>query len=275
MVFSRLRSSLLQALATSLACFVIAGSSAGASLEDSEVISSARSIEALVNASDVSGLKKIHDKLLVLHRKAPGNESRYALAYCRYRLATLQMGKADNSAAGGLLKSAQEDLEQVLKDAPAESEENVEAMSLLAGVMGLRIGLEPGLGMSLGMRSGRLLAKAGRLSAENPRVLLQVGVSKFNTPKMFGGSFKKAEVVLRKAVSIFAGDRPSEEDTAPWPDWGYLDALAWLGQTLVAQDKGEEARAVYQQALAIEPNMGWIRYQLLPALDGELPEGGE
>jgi tetratricopeptide (TPR) repeat protein len=136
-------------------------------------------------------------------------------------------------------------------------------MTLASGIMGMRIGLEGSLGMSLGSKSGGLLARAARLAPDNPRVHLQQGISSFNTPEMWGGSKKDAEAALRTAVSLFAG----QSDAAAWPDWGYLDALAWLGQTLTSLDKIDEARAVYQQALAIDPEMGWIRYDLLPGLD--------
>ena len=106
------------------------------------------------------------------------------------------------------------------------------------------------------------------MAPDNPRVKMQQGISKFNTPKMFGGSVKKAEAILREAVSIFADQAASSEE-AQWPSWGYLDTLGWLGQALAAQDKTAEARAAYQQALAINPDMAWIRYQLLPALNDQ------
>ncbi len=228
-----------------------------------EILQLARSIDPLVGG-EADGLQSVHDKLLAFNEKSPTNASRYALAYCRYRMATLQFGGGDPAKNAELLKAAQKDLEMVIETAPARSEEAAEAMGLLSGIMGFRIGMDPGLSMSLGPRSGQLISKAARMAPDNPRVKMQEGISKFNTPKMFGGSIKKAETLLREAVSIFADQ--AGNDQPEWPSWGYLDTLAWLGQALAAQDKTAEARAVYQQALAINPEMGWIRYQLLPAL---------
>ncbi len=213
----------------------------------------------------------ILETIAMLEKSAPepDADTLYALAYCRYRVASLSMAdpsdKESANAASDMLKQAQAELEMVLEMVPEQSSRAVEAMSLLSGVMGTRIGLKPGLGMRLGAASGRHLAKAEALAPDNPRVHLQDGISKFNTPKMWGGSVRKAESSLRKAVALFAA-QPSD---TPWPNWGYVDALAWLGQSLAAQDKIDEARATYQQALALDPEMAWIRYELLPALDAK------
>ncbi|MEM1247457.1 MAG: hypothetical protein AAGK22_13855 [Acidobacteriota bacterium] len=231
--------------------------------DDAALLERMQAVETQVNDADIDGLEKSLEGLEAMDGSSP--DVRYGRAYCRYRLASLSMG--DSSAASGArehLEAAQSGLEELLESLPSSSSRAVEAMSLLSGVMGTRIGLDPGLGMRLGPKSGRYLAKAEALSPDNPRVHLQEGISKFNTPKSWGGSMKKAESSLRKAVALFA-ENPEQ---ATWPNWGYLDALAWLGQALAAQDKIDEARAVYQQALAVNPEMGWIRYQLLPALDG-------
>jgi len=249
----------ISALALVVFGFALVHPSWAASRADIEA--AVRTVDGLSNQLDLEGLQKVHDQLKEFNTK-PTEHSLYALAYCRYRLASMQMSSAD-AGAQEILKLAQLDLEAMLEMVPKQSSKAVEAMSLLSGVMGMRIGLDEALGMRLGAQSGRFLAKAEALAPENPRVFLQDGISKYNTPKMWGGSLPKAEVALRKAVAIFAG-QPAD---SPWPDWGYMDALAWLGQALADQGKIDEARAVYQQALAVDPDMGWIRHQLLPALD--------
>ena len=231
--------------------------------DDKALFERMQAVEAQVNDADLDGLAKSLEALEAMDGENP--DVRYANAYCRYRLASLSMGDASAAAATREhLEAAQTELEELLEALPAQSSRAVEVMSLLSGVMGTRIGVDPGLGMRLGPKSGRYLAKAEALSPDNPRVHLQEGISKYNTPKSWGGSMKKAESSLRKAVALFA----ENPEKATWPNWGYLDALAWLGQALAAQDKIDEARAVYQQALAVDPEMGWIRYQLLPALEG-------
>ncbi len=75
----------------------------------------------------------------------------------------------------------------------------------------------------------------------------------------------KAEAELRRALTLFGDENPE----TPWPNWGRVDALAWLGQTLLKQDRPAEARKLYEKALSIEPNHTWIRDVLLPAADLE------
>ena len=186
----------------------------------------------------------------------------YNLAFGQYRLVGLLMeGREHAGERDDLLEQAQELLERALE----MDDEHVESLSLLSAVIGLRIGDSPVRGMRLGPHSSAALGKAARLAPDNPRVVLQRGVSSLHMPKMFGGGIDKAEEALRRAVALFA----DQADDAPWPNWGRLDALAWLGQTLAKQGRIDEARAAYQQALAIEPDMGWIRYALLPALDAQ------
>jgi Flp pilus assembly protein TadD len=108
-----------------------------------------------------------------------------------------------------------------------------------------------------------LLNKAARLAPENPRVALERGVSYLHTPGMFGGGLDKAIGELERARGLFALQATAE----PWPSWGRIDAYAWLGQALAKKGRVEDARRVYQEALEIEPNAGWIRFSLLPALD--------
>ena len=115
-----------------------------------------QSVDGLLDSDNSEGLQAAHDELLRLHQAAPTNTSRYALAYTRYRMATLQM---DGDDGANLLKAAQKDLEEVIETAPAKSEEAAEAMALLSGIMGLRIGMDSGLSMSLGPKSSQLISK--------------------------------------------------------------------------------------------------------------------
>jgi tetratricopeptide (TPR) repeat protein len=73
----------------------------------------------------------------------------------------------------------------------------------------------------------------------------------------------KAEKELRRAEALFAR-QPAD---APWPNWGRLDILAWMGQLLAAKGDRPGARAYYHRALESEPDYVWVRDVLLPALD--------
>ena len=101
------------------------------------------------------------------------------------------------------------------------------------------------------------------LGPQNPRVWLLKGVGNIFKPKLFGGGAEKAEVDIRKAISLYEHDAPA----SPRPAWGRAEAWAWLGQALDKQDKRGDARAAFVKALEIDPEFGWVKYKLLPDLD--------
>lgn len=138
-----------------------------------------------------------------------------------------------------------------------------EASALRGSILGSLIGLKGGMsGMTLGPKSGRLLAEAAKALPGNPRVLLFRGISLLLTPAMFGGDPVESLKVLQQSVDAFA----KADASAPGPHWGYADALTWLG---LAQQKAGDlaaARRAWEQALAIEPDDGWVKFALLPSL---------
>ncbi|HEY0528368.1 MAG TPA: tetratricopeptide repeat protein, partial [Gemmatimonadaceae bacterium] len=97
----------------------------------------------------------------------------------------------------------------------------------------------------------------------NPRVWLLRGIQSIYTPEQYGGGLTNAESQLNRAISLFAADNP----VAPSPSWGRAEAYVWLGQVLQKQNRKTEARAAYQQALALQKDYPWVKYSLLPSLD--------
>ena len=186
-------------------------------------------------------------------------DDRYNLAYLDWRTSQLLPHKSKKEKRE-LLKRAEEQLDQLLETESA----NAEAHALRGSVIGEQIS---GMwsGMRLGKKSTKSLNRALELGPDNPRIALQRGISFFFTPKSFGGGKPKAEKELRRALELFA----REPSGKPWPNWGQVDVMAWLGQTLAKLDKPEEARASYEAALKLEPNHTWVRDQLLPVLDAE------
>ena len=79
---------------------------------------------------------------------------------------------------------------------------------------------------------------------------------------MFGGDLAGGAGSLEKAVELY--DKPSE---TVLPRWGKAEALAWLG--LARQKSGDPAgaKAAWDRALAIEPELSWIKLVLLPSLE--------
>lgn len=179
------------------------------------------------------------------------------LGYSYYREAVLTMGR-DGADAGPILEKADEAFQR-----SASFAQIPETHALRSGTLGMMIGSSPIKGMTLGPRSGSQMERALELGPNNPRVWLLRGIGAMNTPAMFGGGLDKAEEYLTKSILLYKTNKPQ----APAPDWGAHEAHAWLGQVYAKQGKKDAARAEYQRALAIEPNDGWVKYGLLPALD--------
>ena len=183
--------------------------------------------------------------------------TRYAIAYVDWRMSVNPF--VSSREQSDYLDEADTQLQEAMK----LNDTFAEAPGLLAGVLGIKISKSPMKGMFLGQRSSKLIDRALALEPDNPRIVLQQGVAKFNTPAMFGGSTKEAETLLRRALTLFEKEPPDRG----WPNWGRFDAHAWLGQTLVKRGDLAGARAEYDRAASIAPQSGWVRFVLVPQLE--------
>jgi tetratricopeptide (TPR) repeat protein len=180
--------------------------------------------------------------------------------YALWREAGLLLGAENVDGAKPLLEAADEVLERSAAKLPLP-----ETYALRSSVLGQRIGTSanPLSGMVLGPRASSQMERAEELGARNPRVWVVKGMSAMYTPKLWGGGLDKAEAALRQALVLFEQDRPR----APLPAWGRADAYIYLGQVLARQERRDDARAAFQQALALQPDNPWITKVLLPSLD--------
>ena len=223
--------------------------------------SASREIEA---ATVVGDLDRLTNAAATLDRVLTVTPNDPLLLYYRslalYRMASQYTGMKKNDEAKRALDEADLLLEQATAKSPT-----ADALALRSSVIGLMIGLSgnPLSGMTLGPKSSGLLDRAKEMEPKNPRVWLMSGMSAMFTPKTFGGGTDKAERDLRKALLLYETDHP----VSPAPSWGRADAYIWLGQALHKNDKPDEARTAYQQALELQPNNQWVLRVLLPSLD--------
>jgi tetratricopeptide (TPR) repeat protein len=221
-------------------------------------------IEAAYTRGDVEqlrGARALVERALTAFAGDPLLQHYYA--YSLYREANLLMGmRRDEKDYRPLLEQADSLLEQ-----SASKLALPETYALRSSVLGQLIGANPLRGITLGPRSGSAMDRAIELGPRNPRAWMLRGVNAMFTPAMFGGGLEKAEEYLRKAIALFDDDRP----VAPLPAWGHAEAYAWLGQVLHKQKRIDEARAVYSKSLELQPENGWVRNVLLPALDRAEP----
>jgi tetratricopeptide (TPR) repeat protein len=182
----------------------------------------------------------------------------YAISYVGYRLANLEDVPEPEQA--DLVDDAVERLEALVNDDPGYTE----AHALLGSLYGLQIGRDASRGVVLGVRASGALARAEAAAPDNPRVALLQGISAFHKPARFGGGLDRAERLLRRSLDLFSRE-PLDK---PWPNWGRFDAHVWLGQTLARRNDPSGARAEYDAALSLAPDSGWVKFVLLPALNG-------
>jgi len=81
--------------------------------------------------------------------------------------------------------------------------------------------------MTAGAASAEALAKAKSLNPENPRVYLQEGIDKMNTPPQFGGSVEEGKKILEKSLEKFKAFKPA---SSIHPQWGESVAQRFLSR---------------------------------------------
>ena len=221
-------------------------------------------MEQAVLSDDAATLRQVRAAWLQILSASPAAGQvplvRYDVAYAGWRMAFNPMVPGKEQEA--LLDEAIDHLTRALK----ADDRFAEGYGLLAGVYGAKIGKSPMIrGMVLGPRAGTTMDRAAALEPNNPRIVMQQGVSAFNTPAMFGGGNAKAEALLRRSIDLFEQE-PADK---AWPNWGRFDAHAWLGQALLKKGDAAGARAEYDKALAIAPKSGWLHFVLIPQLQNK------
>jgi hypothetical protein len=115
--------------------------------------------------------------------------------------------------------------------------ENSETEVLAATIANSRIGVDPrNRWQKYGKQFDEHLDKAKEMNADNPRIYLQRGISKYFTPKMFGGGKKAAMPYFEKAQSLFAKESSDDIDK---PYWGKA-TLAYFLKMANGDDKEED-----------------------------------
>ena len=234
---------------------------------DSLIVSGRQMLQAGENASDLDAMyasRATFERALADTSLAAWGH--YYIALADYRIASL-LGEESKDQASEHLKAAVEHLKKATEIDPQAAE----AYALLSSAYGLQIGLSPMKSMFIGPKVGKASQKAKQLAPDNPRVVLSAAISDFNTPKMFGGSKEKGLQGFQRAAELLAQEKPTDPIQ---PVWGHSEAYAWLG--IAYQDRGEleSARAAFEKALEINPDFGWVKYALLPALEkANSPDG--
>ena len=184
----------------------------------------------------------------------------YGKTFSEYKLLEMSMQKGGKELSDKNYQQAIDDANKLA----SQEEYSSEGHSLLAAVYMMKIAMDPMSAVALAPKIYGLLSEAENEKPDNPETYVILGQMKFNTPAMFGGSFNDAVKNFSKAEALFEkGADPQMVNIK----WGILESLAWLGRSFEKLNNLDAAKFAYQKAIALEPKFGWVKNQLLPALE--------
>ncbi len=224
------------------------------------------------NAQDIQTAHRMLKK--GIEDDSNSQQAYYYLGYIEYQLAILHMTaeerggdmSSDKDSSLIRLNNAIDHLKRSI-DINKKSQHAAESHALLSMTYGQKIRLQPRKAMILGIRSRRSIKRAKKINSDNPRIVLAEAISDYNTPSQYGGSQESGLAGFRRAVSLFI----SEDDSSPLlPTWGEIEAYTWLGIAYMQVEQYKQAHDSFEKALAINPNYGWIKYNLMPLLTSKI-----
>jgi hypothetical protein len=116
--------------------------------------------------------------------------------------------------------------EELLNKAEALSKDNSEIYVVKKLIASLRlVGDVMNRYMTYGPAASEALATAKKLNPNNPRVLLEEGLDKYNTPEQFGGSKEEGKKLMEEAVKKYESNKP---ESSIHPNWGLNIAKRYI-----------------------------------------------
>lgn len=176
----------------------------------------------------------------------------YFMAQSEYELARLAFAYKKNDAFEKHYNEAVQHIEKIINEKPDWSEPH----ALLSLLYGYKIAKNSIYAVTFGPKAYFLVKRALELDDKNPRAWFVMGTVKFHMPGFLGGGTEEAISAFKKAIELFeTGNREIDPST---PDWGYIDALLWLGWAYEKNKQPKEAYLVYRNALISHPQAKWI-----------------
>jgi len=164
------------------------------------------------------------NKLILIAKKYPNDwYTQYYAAYSRAQLSYMEKDEAKRDA---YLDEADNYLAEAIRLLGKETDETHVVAAICANA---RLAVKP---QARFQKYGKIfdeqLDAAKAINPDNPRIYLERGISKFYTPKMFGGGKKAAAPYFEKAQALFAKDTNTDDITKPY--WGKPATAYFLSQ---------------------------------------------
>lgn len=179
----------------------------------------------------------------------------YYLGYTYWRLSSLVYVAVGPGAQIPLLERAVSSLEEAIRKQP----EFPDAHALLAICLGMQASVDQSRTDRLVPRIRSAWEAALPAGAANPRVMLLRAMGLTFAPPPYGDR-EKGLKLWREAIEAFPAERPDPL----LPDWGHVEAVAWLGGALLALNQPEEAVGWLERAARMRPDFWWAAKAALP-----------
>jgi tetratricopeptide (TPR) repeat protein len=227
------------------------------------IINAKRLLKESIDKAHGGNLDRLDEARAMLDGVPAGSPLRevaqYWAAYADYH-AMIALMTTDKDHAVEYIDRAIDVLESLVD----HDEGFAEGWALLSTSYGLKASTGSFAGMKYGPASAKAINTAMELAPHNPRVLLVAGISKYYTPAAYGGDKDRALAYFRQSAAIL--DSQSTHATTVEPDWGHAEAYTYIGISMMDRGDIAAARSVFEHVLEIEPEFGWVKYELLPRL---------
>jgi tetratricopeptide (TPR) repeat protein len=179
----------------------------------------------------------------------------YYAGYADWRLSSLAYVTLGPIVQARLADRAIASLEAAIAKRP----QFPDAQALLATCLATRLYTDPHASETLMPRIRAAWQAAWPAGDRNPRVMLLRAMSRTFAPPPYGNP-EQGVALWRQAIDTFASDRPEPL----LPDWGDVEAVAWLGGALLVTDRPEEATVLLERAVKMRPDFWWAGKAALP-----------
>lgn len=170
---------------------------------------------------------------------------KYLLSFTQHNLSTcyLSLNKKEKAAEYNDKAIQNAELSIKLNDNFSDSH------ALLGNLYGMKISFSDSFlaGMQYGPKAQLELEKALQIDDKNPRAHFYMGVSRFHTPKMYGGNIEKAIEHFNQAVNL---------------DPHYYDAYIYLAKAWTEKKDYQNAYHALLKAINIDPKRKWAKSEI-------------
>ncbi len=147
-----------------------------------------------------------------------------------------------------------------LIEADERNENDCEIKALISCAYGKKSSLSSLSAIFLGMKAKNRIEDAYEIDNSNPGMLLIAATHLMHTPETFGGDKDRAEKFLLKALQTNNNKQDSIRII-----WGRdAEIYAYLAQLEILRENKEKAKKFMDKALALEPDYGFVKYDLKP-----------